>query len=411
MKLVTVLGSTGSIGVNTLDVVAQHPQRFKIVALTAHYNIELLFKQCMQHTPNYAVVSTEKLAERLQQRLQERDLKTEVLFGPEALARVASLEKLDIVMVAIVGVAGLLPTLAAIQAKKQVLLANKEALVTAGPLLIEEARRSQATLLPIDSEHNAILQCFYGSFTVGVPPKEVSKIILTASGGALRHKPLAQLYETTPLEACQHPNWVMGQKISVDSATLMNKGFEVIEAHFLFGLALEQIEVVLHPQSVVHSLVEYCDASMLAQLASPDMRIPISYALAWPERLTNSAFCLDLVKLGQLDFKPIDKKRYPCFDLAVKAINLGGTATTILNAANEIAVQAFLAGKISFTEIAELNERVLEKIHSRPVTSVEVILEDDSLGRAVALELIEQAGKAMASLSDAAMMDSHATIL
>lgn len=389
MKALTILGSTGSIGVNTLDVIAQHPDRFKVIALTAHHNIELLFKQCIQYKPAYAVVSTEKLADNLRQRLRARSLTTDVLFGANALAEVASVSEVNTVIAAIVGAAGLLPTLAAIKTKKQILLANKEALIMAGPLFIEEAKRSQATLLPIDSEHNAIFQCLYGNFELGIPPKEVSKIILTASGGALRNKPLAQLKETTPLEACQHPNWTMGQKISIDSATLMNKGFEIIEAHLLFGLSPDQIEVVLHPQSIIHSLVEYGDGSMLAQLGSPDMRIPISYALAWPERLVNSAKRLDLLQIARLDFKPIEVKRYPCLDLALQALKIGGTASTILNATNEITVQAFLEGKIRFTDIAPLNTQVLEKIHSRPVSSVEVVLEDDSLARAVALEMVE----------------------
>lgn len=393
MKALTILGSTGSIGVNTLDIIGQHLDRFKVIALTAHHNIELLFKQCIHYKPAYAVVSIEKLADNLQQRLREKGLKTEVLFGAKALADVASLSEVDTVMAAIVGAAGLLPTLAAIKAKKQILLANKEALVMAGPLFIEEAKRAQVILLPIDSEHNAIFQCLYGNFEPGIPPKEVSKIILTASGGALRNKPLAQLKDTVPLEACQHPNWVMGRKISIDSATLMNKGFEVIEAHFLFGLSPDKIDVVLHPQSIIHSLVEYLDGSMLAQLGSPDMRIPISYALAWPKRLENSATRLDLLTVAQLDFKPIEAARYPCLDLAMQALKIGGTATTILNAANEIIVQAFLEGKIRFTEIASLNQQVLEKIHSRSVTSIEVILEDDSLARAVALEMVEQAQK------------------
>ncbi len=411
MKSLAILGATGSIGVHTLNIIEQHPDRFKVIALTAHHNIELLFKQCIQHTPAYAVVSTEKLAENLQRRLQDQSLKTEVLFGPKALADVASLAEVDIVVAAIVGAVGLLPTLAAIKAKKQVLLANKEALVMAGPLLIEEAKRSQATLLPIDSEHNAIFQCLYGKFELGVAPKEVAKIILTASGGALRDKPLAKLDETTPQEACQHPNWMMGQKISIDSATLMNKGFEVIEAYFLFGLALDQIEVVLHPQSIIHSLVEYRDGSVLAQLGYPDMRIPISYALAWPERLTNAAPSLDLLKLTRLDFHAVDEQRYPCLRLAMQALTLGGTATTILNAANEVAVQAFLERKIKFTEIAHINQQVLEKIHSRPVSSVGMVLEDDSLARAVALELVEHRQKAMVSRLDADMMGTHAAIL
>ncbi len=410
MKTLAILGATGSIGLQTLNIIAQHPDQFKVIALTAHHNIDLLFKQCIQYTPAYAVVSTEALANDLQKRLRERSLRTEVFFGPEALAVVASLAEVDLVMAAIVGAAGLLPTLAAIKAKKQVLLANKEALVMAGPLLIEEAKRSNVTLVPVDSEHNAIFQCLYGRFEAGISPKEVSKVILTASGGAVRNKPLVQLQKITPFEARQHPNWTMGQKISIDSATLMNKGFEVIEAHFLFGLTCEQIEVVLHPESIIHSLVEYCDGSLLAQLGNPDMRIPISYALAWPERLTNSAPRLDLIKLAQLNFESVDKKRYPCLDLAYRALAIGGTATTILNAANEIAVQAFLAEKIKFTDIAQLNKQVLEKIHSRPVTCVEMILEDDGLARAVALELIDPTRKGMASFVDADMMDAHAAI-
>ena len=252
MKYLTILGATGSIGVHTLDVIAAHPERFKVIALTAHHNIDLLFQQCLKFTPAYAVLGCKKLAEDLTRRLRSASLKTEVLFGTEALVFVASLEKVNTVMAAIVGAAGLLPTLSAIKAKKQVLLANKEALVMAGSLLIEEARRAQVTLLPVDSEHNAIFQCLHGQFELGRASKRLSKIILTASGGALRHKPLAQLQAATPAEACAHPNWSMGRKISIDSATLMNKGFEVIEAYFLFGLSLEQIEVVLHPKSLIH---------------------------------------------------------------------------------------------------------------------------------------------------------------
>jgi 1-deoxy-D-xylulose-5-phosphate reductoisomerase len=408
MKSLSILGATGSIGMHALDVISQHPERFRVLALTAHANIELLFKQCLHHVPTYAVVSTEELADNLQRRLQKQSVKTTVLFGAKALDYVASLAEVDTVIAAIVGAAGLLPILAAIKARKQVLLANKEALVMAGPLFIKEAQCSQAMLLPIDSEHNAIFQCLQGNFAVGIPPTGLSKIILTASGGAVRDKPLSQLKETTPHEACQHPNWRMGQKISVDSATLMNKGFEVMEAHFLFGLALEQIEVVLHPQSIIHSFIEYPDGSLLAQLANPDMRIPISYALAWPERLTNAAPRLDLLQVARFDFKPIDAERYPCLGLAIQALKIGGTATTILNAANEIGVNAFIAGKINFTDIARFNKHVLEKIHARPVTSLEVILEDDSLAREIALEMIQ---KSYGAALDTDMMDIHATIL
>lgn len=388
MKSLTILGATGSIGVNTLDVISKYPTRFRVVALTAHYNIDLLFQQCLRFKPAYAVVSSENLSESLQQRLCAESLKTKVLFGKEALAFVASLDEVDTVMAAIVGAAGLLPTLAAVQAKKQVLLANKEALVMAGSLFIAEAQRAQTTLIPVDSEHNAIFQCLQGQIAPGNVCKSLEKIILTASGGALRHKPLEQLPDSTPTQACQHPNWRMGRKVSVDSATLMNKGFEVIEAYFLFGLASEQIEVVLHPQSIVHSLVEYVDGSILAQLGNPDMRIPISYALAFPERIDNSAARLNLLKVARLDFLKIDEKRYPCLNLAYQALRIGGTATTILNAANEIAVQAFLDGKIYFTDIAKLNQAVLEKIHSRPVSNLNIILEDDNLAREIAKEMI-----------------------
>lgn len=388
MKSLTILGATGSIGVNTLEIISEHPARFKVIALTAHYNIDLLFQQCLKFNPTYAVVGSENLSENLQQRLRAESLKTEVLFGRDALAFVASLDEVDTVMAAIVGAAGLLPTLAAIKAKKQVLLANKEALVMAGSLFIEEARRAQISLIPVDSEHNAIFQCLHGQVAPGSACKSLAKIILTASGGPLRHKSLEQLPATTPAQACQHPNWRMGRKISVDSATLMNKGFEVIEAYFLFGLTLDQIEVVLHPQSIVHSFVEYLDGSLLAQLGCPDMRLPISYALAFPERINNSVTSLDLLKVGRLDFLAIDKKRYPCLNLAYQALRIGGTATTMLNAANEIAVQAFLDGKINFTDIAKLNQDVLEKIHSRPVSDLSIILEDDNLAREIAKEMI-----------------------
>lgn len=390
MKSLTILGATGSIGVQTLDVISEHPKRFKIIALTAYKQIDRLFHQCVKFNPVYAVVSNETLAENLQQRLRAASVKTEVLYGSDALAFVASLDEIDTVMAAIVGAAGLLPTLAAIKAKKQILLANKEALIMAGPLLIEEAQHAQVTLLPVDSEHNAIFQCLCAQdqHELGKVGKNITKVILTASGGALRDKSLEELVVATPAEACEHPTWNMGCKISIDSATLMNKGFEVIEAYYLFGLSLKQIEVVLHPQSIVHSLVEYPDASMLAQMASPDMRIPISYVLAWPQRINNSAKSLDLLKIGRLDFLPIDEERYPCLGLAYKALQIGGTATTILNAANEIAVQAFQEGKIYFTDIAKLNHAVLEKIHSRPASNLNIILEDDNLAREIAKEMI-----------------------
>lgn len=388
MKSLTILGATGSIGVNTLAVISEHPTRFNVIALTAHDNIDLLFQQCLKFNPTYAVVGSESLRENLQQRLRAESLKTEVLFGRDALAFVASLDEVDTVMAAIVGAAGLLPTLAAIKAKKQVLLANKEALVMAGPLFIEEAQQAGITLLPVDSEHNAIFQCLQGEITPGSTPKSLAKIILTASGGALRHKSLEQLHASTPIQACQHPNWRMGRKISIDSATLMNKGFEVIEAHYFFGLSPDKIKAVLHPQSTLHSLVEFVDGSLLAQLSIPDIRVSIAHVLGFPERIANSVEKLDLIKMGRLDFLAIDEKRYPCLDLAYQALRIGGTATTILNAANEIAVQAFLDRKINFTDIAKLNQDVLEKIHSRPVSNLNVILEDDNLAREIAKEMI-----------------------
>lgn len=402
MKCLTILGATGSIGVHTLDVIRQYPDRFSVIALTAHHNIELLFKQCLQTMPSYAVVSTEPLAKNLQQRLREQSLKTKVLFGSKALTEVASLSEVDTVIAAIIGAAGLLPTLAAINAKKRVLLANREALVMAGNLLMEEAKRSQALLLPIDRGHNAIFQCLYRNTSIGCAHQEISKLILTASGGALHNKPLEQLEEATPEQVCQHPNWTMEKKTRVDSATLMNKGFEVIEAYFLFGLTLEQIYVILHPQRIVYSLLEYRDGSCSAQLISPDSLHPISYALAWPERLANSASRFDLLEMARLDFQAIDEARYPCLNLAYQAIKIGGSATTILNAANEVVVQAFLEAKINFTDIARINKQVLEKIHSRPMTSIEVILEDDSLAREVALEMIGL--KSYGSSLDADMM-------
>jgi len=390
VKSIVILGSTGSIGVNTLDVVARHPEQFRVLALTAQKNIELLFEQCRRFNPQYVVVQHPEAAKQLQLKLKSIFSSTEVLMGEQALMEVASLSHAEIVMAAIVGAAGLMPTLAAIRAGKRVLLANKEALVMAGSLLMEEVYRHHAVLLPIDSEHNAIFQCLPSNFQIGNLYPGVRKIILTASGGAFRDLPISELAKVTPEQACAHPNWNMGRKITVDCATMMNKGLEVIEAYWLFGLPLEQIEVVLHPQSAIHSLVEYIDSSMLAQLGSPDMRIPIAHALAWPERIDNQAKSLDLLALQRLDFLTIDYERYPCLDLAYQALKTGGTATAILNAANEVAVEAFLNNEITFSKIFAICDETLRKVAHHTAASLEVILEDDHSARQWAKQLIQQ---------------------
>lgn len=402
MKHLTLLGATGSVGSQTLEVIRQHPNAFKVIALTAHQNITLLHAQCIEFKPEYAVVETEEQAMCLQTQLRTAGIMTQVLFGPLGLEQVVSLSKVDTVMAAIVGAAGLLPLFAAIRAKKQILLANKEALVMAGMLVVEEAKRAQVEVLPVDSEHNAIFQCIRNDkWILGEKPSDLSKVILTASGGAFRDRAPAQLAQVTPEEACCHPNWSMGKKISVDSATLMNKGFEVIEAAILFGLNAEQIDVVLHPQSFVHSFVEYIDGSVLAQLAQPDMRIPIAYALGWPGRLPNPAPKLDFNQMAKLEFSPIDFQRYPCLNLAYQALRCGGTAATILNAANEVAVTAFLAGKIKFTDIAYFNQQVFQQIQPQSAESIHVILEADRLARNITQTLIL---KSYGLVSDTAMI-------
>lgn len=388
MKNISVLGSTGSIGVSTLDVIARNPDRFKVIALTAQKNIDLLFQQCTQFHPQYAVLQSEIAAAELRTRLQSTFHDVEVLSGDEALEQVAGLSDVNIVMAAIVGAAGLLPTLAAVRAGKRVLLANKEALVMAGSLFIEEVQRHGAELLPIDSEHNAIFQCLPHDFEIGKKYSGIKKITLTASGGAFRDFPLSQLNDVTPAQACTHPNWNMGRKITVDCATMMNKGLEVIEAHWLFGSATEQIQVVLHPQSTVHSLVEYIDGSMLAQLGNPDMKTPIAHALAWPKRIQSGVESLDLLALSRLDFLPLDLIRFPCLNLAYQTLAAGGTASTILNAANEVAVQAFLDGLIRFTDIANICAKVLDEIASVPAANIEAILVADKTARQAAYSSI-----------------------
>lgn len=387
---ITILGSTGSIGLSTLDVIARHPDRYRVVALTANTRVEKLAAQCVQFQPRYAVMSDTDAATRLQALLKDRVPDVEVLSGQEALVRVAGLPEVTHVMAAIVGAAGLLPSLAAANTGKHVLLANKEALVMSGALFMEAVQRNHATLLPIDSEHNAIFQCLPDNYQAGTAPRGVRRVVLTASGGPFRTLPLNQLDGVTPEQACAHPNWDMGPKISVDSATMMNKGLEVIEAGWLFGLGADRIRVVLHPQSLLHSLVEYDDGSMLAQLGNPDMRIPISHALGWPDRITSGADGLDLVEHGLLQFEAPDEIRFPCLPLATAALETGGTAPAILNAANEIAVAAFLDRRIPFTAIPRVIEDTLGQCAVHPADTLQVILDDDAVARTTATELILQ---------------------
>ena len=385
---VTILGSTGSIGTNTLDVVQRHADRFRVVALTANQNVEGLFQQCVTHEPDFAVMADPEAAERLSDRLRSAGRPVEVLAGVAGLERVAALPETDCVMAAIVGAAGLLPTLAAARAGKRVLLANKEALVMAGPLFVAAVRQGGAELLPIDSEHNAIFQCLPPGFAAeGLDAAGVRRILLTGSGGPFRVTPLDRLPDATPEQACAHPNWSMGRKISVDSATMINKGLEVIEAHWLFGAAPARIEVVVHPQSVVHSMVEYRDGSVLAQLGHPDMRTPIAHALAWPHRMASGAAFLDFSRL-QLEFQAPDFARFPCLRLAFAALEAGGTAPAVLNAANEVAVRAFLERRIRFTEIAVVVERALERVVPRAADALAPILEADALARSAAGEWV-----------------------
>lgn len=387
MKL-TVLGATGSIGVSTLDVVARHPDRFEVVALTGHRQVDVLASQCRQFRPAYAVVGGAADAARLAALLKDAGLRTEVLHGADALAQVASLPEVDAVMAAIVGAAGLPPTLAAARAGKRVLLANKEALVMAGAVFMAEVRRAGALLLPIDSEHNAVFQSMPHDYAGDMAQSGVRRILLTASGGPFRATPLEALSRVTPEQAVAHPNWSMGRKISVDSATMMNKGLEVIEAHWLFNAPVDRIEVVIHPQSVIHSLVDYEDGSVLAQLGNPDMRTPIANALAWPLRVESGVAPLDLFAVGQLNFERPDLARFPCLDLAYRALRAEGNAAAVLNAANEVAVAAFLERRLSYLGIAELIAATLDTVPQAAVPDLGAVLEADRQGRAAALDLL-----------------------
>ncbi len=386
---ITVLGATGSIGVNTLDVVSRYPDRFHVIALTANTDAEGLAGQCERFQPRYAVMADPDAAQRLADMLCDTAPDVRVLGGKEALVEVAGLPEVDYVMAAIVGAAGLLPSLEAARRGKRVLLANKEALVMSGALFMQAVRDNDAVLLPIDSEHNAILQCMPDNYAAGRAPRGVRRIMLTASGGPFRTLPVSKLAAVTPAQACAHPNWEMGRKISVDSATMMNKGLEVIEAGWLFDLPLEKIKVLIHPQSILHSMVEYDDASVLAQLGNPDMRIPITHALGWPERIDSGAAQLDLTAVGSLQFEEPDRARFPCLELACHAWRQGGTAPAILNAANEVAVQAFLDQQIPFTSIPRLIEHAMERCTIHEAASLQVILGDDAAARRQARDYID----------------------
>ncbi len=388
MQHITILGSTGSIGVSTLDVVGRHPDRYRVYALTAHQRVEELAIQCARFRPQVAVVGSARAAEDLSRLLAEKGVTTEVAYGEAALCEVASAAGCDAVMAAIVGAAGLAPTLEAAKAGKKVLLANKEALVMSGRLFMDAVSANGATLLPIDSEHNAIFQCLPSSYARTPSGHGVAKILLTASGGPFLKRAVETLENVTPEEAVAHPNWVMGRKISVDSATMMNKGLEVIEAHWLFGAAASEIEVVIHPQSVIHSMVSYVDGSVLAQLGNPDMRTPIAHALAYPDRIVSGVGPVDLAKIGQLAFLRPDFQRFPCLKLAYDALLAGGSAPAILNAANEVAVQAFLDRKIGFRAIDRLIARVMDDVPHSEIGDIDSLLEQDRRAREVAGSLI-----------------------
>ena len=378
---ITVLGATGSIGASTLDVVARHAERYAVFALTGFSRMVELEAQCLQHQPRYAVVADAQQAQALQLSLRQAGSATEVLYGSDALAQVAADPQVEVVMAAIVGAAGLRPTLAAVEAGKRVLLANKEALVMSGALFMQAVRASGAVLLPIDSEHNAIFQCMPPDYQRGLSRVGVRRILLTASGGPFRDMGAEDISRVTPDQACAHPNWSMGQKISVDSASMMNKGLELIEACWLFDARPDQVEVVVHPQSVIHSLVDYVDGSVIAQLGNPDMRTPIAHALAWPERMDSGVSPLDLLATGRLDFRAPDLRLFPCLNLARQAAEAGGTACAQLNAANEVAVASFLAGRIGFTDIPVIIDEVLNRMAPEPVEDLHHIMAADAQAR------------------------------
>lgn len=390
-QAITILGSTGSIGCSTLDVVRRHPDRYRVYALTAARSAETMAAQITEFHPRFAVMTDSSAAKTLLT-LLPKDTDTQVLSGVDALVQVAEAKDVDQVMASIVGAAGLLPTLAAARAGKRVLLANKESLVMAGPLFMDAVRDGGAELLPIDSEHNAIFQSMPHGYNGDLTANGIRKILLTASGGPFRGKTLGELAQVTPAQAVAHPNWSMGQKISVDSATLMNKGLELIEACFLFNCQADDIQVVVHPQSVIHSMVQYCDGSVLAQLGQPDMRTPIAYGMAWPERIEAGVASLDLFDIARLDFQPADEKNFPCLRLAKEAFAAGGTMPAVMNAANEVAVDAFLQEQIAFTSISTLIERVMASHQLEKADTLDAILSADGWARVCANRLLMEIG-------------------
>jgi 1-deoxy-D-xylulose-5-phosphate reductoisomerase len=393
LQAITILGATGSIGVNTLRVIAEHPQRFTVFALSAHTNKELLLTQCATHKPRHAVTGDAASAAWLDAQLRNAGLETAVHYGPDALAYIASAPEVTSVMAAIVGGAGLMPTLAAARAGKKVLLANKESLVMAGELFMAAAAQSGAKILPIDSEHNAIFQCLpidpQARFTRRTDDG-FAKIVLTASGGPFRDWSAEAMAAATPEQACKHPNWRMGQKVSVDSATLCNKALELIEASYLFATPAQQIDIVIHPQSIVHSLVYYRDGSVLAQLGNPDMRTPIAYGLAWPDRIESGVESLDLAAIGKLEFRQPDPVRFPGLRLGRQAAEARGAAPILFNAANEIAVAAFLAGQVGFGQIPVIIEQVMNDLDSKAPANLEAVLAVDMEARALARQLLRK---------------------
>jgi len=391
MKGICILGATGSIGVSTLDVVARHSDLYKVIALTANHNIDALFDQCLQHHPAFVVVVDEQKAEEFKLKIKNTAISDiTVMSGAAALERVATLPSVHSVMAAIVGAAGLLPSLAAAKAGKTVLLANKEALVMSGDIFMQAVTDNGAQLLPIDSEHNAIFQCMPAGYKTGQRAKEARRILLTASGGPFREMPLDQLPSVTPAQAVAHPNWDMGRKISVDSATMMNKGLEMIEACLLFNMKPDDIQVVIHPQSVIHSMVDYVDGTVLAQMGNPDMRVPIAHSLAWPERFDSGVEPLNIFDVRRMDFEEPDLNRFPCLRLAFEAIRAGGIMPTVLNAANEIAVDAFLNEQVRFTDIPVIIEQCMGKFSATPASNLEIILEVDQKARTVSKQIITE---------------------
>lgn len=390
---ITVLGATGSVGLSTLDVIARHPDRYNVFALTGFTRLAELLALCVRHTPRFAVVPTAEAARQLEDGLVTAGVDTRVLVGEGGLCEVSAHPQVDTVLAAIVGAAGLRPTLAAVEAGKKVLLANKEALVMSGALFMQAVRRSGTVLLPLDSEHNAIFQCLPGNYANGLDSVGVRRILLTASGGPFRETPLPELEHVSPEQACAHPNWSMGRKISVDSASMMNKGLELIEACWLFDTSPSRIEVVIHPQSVIHSMVDYVDGSVLAQLGNPDMRTPIAHALAWPERIDSGVAPLNLFSVGRLDFQAPDEERFPCLRLARQAAEAGDSAPAVLNAANEVAVAAFLDRRIRFPEIASMIDEVLNLEPVIAVSELETVFEVDARARALAEQWLGRHGR------------------